>query len=73
MVSHYTYIYVYIHTYIYMIQNLTGFKFFGFAPNNSLAKKVKKLDGHVAKNWTPIEIQFRIQLFGFGLFNFYTQ
>ena len=33
-----------------------------FAPNNSLATKIKKLDGYVAQNWTLIEIQFRIQL-----------
>ena len=31
-----------------------------FAPNNSFATKIKNLDIHVVKNWTPIEIQFRI-------------
>ena len=31
-------------------------------PNNLLVTKIKNLDGHVAKNWTSIEIQFRIQL-----------
>jgi len=34
-----------------------------FAPNNSLATKIKNLNEYVAENWTPI----------FGLFDFYTQ
>ena len=25
-----------------------------------LLQKLKNLDGHIAENWTPIEIQFRI-------------
>ena len=29
-------------------------------PNNSLATKIKNLDGHVTENWTPIEIQLDI-------------
>ena len=34
-----------------------------FALNTSLAKKNKKnLDGNMAKNWTSIEIKFRIEL-----------
>ena len=31
-----------------------------FVPNNSLAMKIKNLDEHMAKNWSSIEIQFRI-------------
>ena len=27
-----------------------------FTPNNSFATKIKKLDGHMEQNWTPIEI-----------------
>ena len=34
--------------------------FSAFALNNSFATKIKNLDGHVTKNWTLIEIQFRI-------------
>ena len=47
--------------YLY-IYNLIGFKLFGlvFTLNNSLATKIKNLDGHVAKILTLIEIQFRI-------------
>ena len=33
-----------------------------FAPNNSLATKIKILDGHVVENWISIKIQFKIQL-----------
>jgi len=33
-----------------------------FAPNNSLAIKIKNVDGHVVKIWILIEIQFRIIL-----------
>ena len=33
-----------------------------FILNNSLATKIKNLDGHVAKILTLIEIQFRIWL-----------
>ena len=29
-----------------------------FPPNNSLAIKMKNLDKHIMKNWTPIEIQY---------------
>ena len=38
--------------------------FLVFIPNNSLATKLKKLDGHATQNWTSI---------GFGLFDIYTQ
>ena len=38
MVSHYIYIY------IYRIYNLVGLRLFNFLPNNSLAKKKKKMD-----------------------------
>ena len=31
-----------------------------FALNNSLATKIKNLNGHMTENWTPIKIQFRI-------------
>ena len=44
------------------IYNLIGFKLFRFAPNNSFTITIKKIDGHVAQNWTLIEIQFRIYL-----------
>ena len=50
---------LYIYIYIYMIQKLIGFRLFGFSPNNSFVTKIKNLDEHVAKNWTPIEIQFK--------------
>ena len=52
-----------------MIQNILFFyKMFklyvvlvyAFAFNNSLAMKIKNLDGHMAKNWSSIEIQFKI-------------
>ena len=41
------YIYIYINSLV-------------FAPNNSLTTKFKNLDGHMVKNWTLIEIKFRI-------------
>ena len=45
------YIYIYIwFTILLVLDSLI------FAPNNSLATKIKNLDGHVAKNWTSIEI-----------------
>ena len=43
-----------------MIQNQFDINSFLFTFNNSLATKIKKLDGHVAQTWTPIEIQFRV-------------
>ena len=45
--------------FIYMIHDLIGFRLFGFSPNNSFVTKIKNLDEQVAKNWTPIEIQFK--------------
>ena len=33
-----------------------------YSPNYSLTTKILKINGHVVKNWTPIEIQFRIHL-----------
>ena len=64
MTSHYNYIYIYIYLFIYLfiyIYNLefNQFQTFQFAPNNSLATKIKNLD-KLAKYQTPIEIQFRI-------------
>ena len=58
MVSHYIYIY------IYMVQNLIGFRLFGFCTQYLTCKKKKKknLDENMAKNWTSIEIKFRIEL-----------
>ena len=44
----------YIYIYIYMILDSSV-----FIPNNLLTIKIKNLDGHVAKNGTPIKIQFR--------------
>ena len=45
--------------YIYMIQNLIGLDSTIFAFSNSFVTKIKNLDEQVAKNWTPIEIQFK--------------
>ena len=42
--------------YIYVIYNLIGFRLFGFCIYNSHFTKIKILNGHVAQNWTPIEI-----------------
>ena len=39
---------LYIYIYIYI------FRLLDFAPNNSLATKIKKLDGFMVQNWTPI-------------------
>ena len=39
------YIYIYI-----KFKILIEFKFFGFAPNNLLVTKIKKLDEHVTQN-----------------------
>ena len=50
-----------IHNCMIQILHLINFRFFNFfSPNNSLATKIKNLDGHVVENWTPIEIQFKI-------------
>ena len=38
----------------------TFFRVFGYVPNNLLAIKIKNLDRYMAKNWTSIEIQFKI-------------
>ena len=40
-----------------------------FAPNNSLVTKIKNLDRHVVKNWTPIEIQLDLDSSIFTLNN----
>ena len=40
-----------------------------FAPNNSLVTKIKNLDRHVVKNWTPIEIQLDLDSLIFTLYN----
>ena len=40
-----------------------------FAPNNSLVTKIKNLDRHVVKNWTPIEIQLDLDSSIFTLYN----
>ena len=40
MVSHYSYM---------------DFDSLIFASNNSFATKIKRLDGHMTQNWTPIE------------------
>ena len=34
--------------------------FLAFALNNSFTTKIKNLDGYVVKNWSLIEIKFRI-------------
>ena len=56
--------YVIVSHYIYLIY-LIGFRLLDslvFALNNSLATKIKNLNGHMTENWTPIKIQFRILL-----------
>ena len=40
-----------------------------FAPNNSLVTKIKNLDRHMVKNWTPIEIQLDLDFLIFTLYN----
>ena len=43
--------------------------FLVFAPSNSLVTKIKNLDRHVVKNWTPIEIQLDLDSSIFTLKN----
>ena len=40
---------------LYIHYNLIEFRFLVFTPNNSHFTKIKKLNEHVTKNWTPIE------------------
>ena len=69
MVSHYIYVCVCIYIYVCVcvcvkFRILLDLDFLVFIPNNSLATKFKKLDGHATQYWTSI---------GFGLFDIYTQ
>ena len=49
-------IYIYLYIYIYDLV-FNWFQTLVYASNNSLATKIKNLDGHVVENWTLIEIQ----------------
>ena len=57
MVLAFIYIYIYI---LYDLEFNWFLDFSVFVPNNLLATKIKNLVGHLAENWIPIEIQFRI-------------
>ena len=52
MISHYAYIHTYIYIYIYIFIYIVYLDFDSsiFAPNNSLATKIKKLNGHMVHN-----------------------
>ena len=51
MVSHYIYIYIYGLEFNWFLHSILN-----------LQKKKKNLDENMAKNWTSIEIKFRIEL-----------
>ena len=52
--------YIYIYIYIYDLELNLIYSHWFLHSIIYLPQKLKKLDGHMAQNWTPIEIQFRI-------------